>query len=449
MHIHFIAIGGSIMHQLAIALHQKGYHITGSDDDIFDPARSQLAAHQLLPSVLGWHPNKITTDTHAVIVGMHAKADNPELLAAQALDVPIYSYPQYIYEQNKDKKRVVIGGSHGKTTITAMIMHSLRYWQYDFDYLVGAKLKGFDSSVRLTNKAPIIIIEGDEYLSSPIHRTPKFHHYIPNIALLTGIAWDHINVFPTFETYKTQFSLFTQTILPNQTLIFNEEDAHVQEVANTATHLHRIPYRTPNYRKTPNGWVLQEEAGETPLQIFGEHNMQNLMGAKAVCEQLGLTSEQFLEAIQQFTGASRRLELWINQEKNQYTVYRDFAHAPSKVKATTKAVKNAYPKRTFIACLELHTYSSLNKDFLPQYHQTLEPANEAIVFFNAHTFAIKKLPLLTKQEVGKIFDHPNLTVLTSKEALHQHLKQIDRQHTVCLFMSSGHFGGKLEEIVMI
>ncbi len=437
MKVHFIAMGGSIMHQLAIALHQKGYQVTGSDDEIYNPARANLEKHGLLPTTEGWNIKNITPDLEAVILGMHARNDNPELLEAQKLNIPIYSYPAYIYEQSKDKKRVVIAGSHGKTTITAMIMHVLRYWQRDFDYLVGASLEGFDSSVKITKDAPIMIIEGDEYLSSPLHRHPKIHYYFPNIALLSGIAWDHINVFPTFDNYVEQFHIFANKMEEESVLIYNREDKLVEDVANKATHLQKKAYQTPTFHVRNAQFVLQHEGEDFPLQIFGRHNLQNMEGARLICSELDIRTKDFFEAIQSFKGAARRLELVAEGEHS--SVYRDFAHAPSKVEATTHAMNQLHEERELIACFELHTYSSLNRDFLPQYKGTLKAAKHAVVFFNDHTFAIKKLPKLSKKEVSEAFGHPNLQVFTTKNELIAYLKSINYTDKDLLLMSSGTF----------
>ncbi len=440
-HIHFIAIGGSIMHQLAIALHQKGYQITGSDDEIFDPAKSNLFKHGLLPETIGWFPNKLTSETEGVILGMHARKDNPELLAAQSMNIPIYSFPEYIYEQSKNKKRVVVSGSHGKTTITSMLMHVLKYWQYDFDYLVGAALEGFPYSVRITENAPLIIIEGDEYLSSPLHRIPKIHFYQPHIALMSGIAWDHMNVFPTFDNYLSQFQKFVDGIENGNTFIYNQEDKYVNELGKNAEHLTTKAYQTPDFGIIEQQYFVKSPTAKQmiPLQIFGNHNLQNMEGARLVCNELGISNEQFYEAIQQFKGAARRLELVA--EGKETIIYKDFAHAPSKVQATTQAMKDRQPDRKLVACLELHTYSSLNKDFLPNYRHTLQAADHAIVFFKEHTLAIKKLPPLSIEEVHQTFDHPNLQVFTQSDALIAELNNINWSQTNLLFMSSGNFGG--------
>lgn len=425
------------MHQLAIALHQKNYKVTGSDDEIYNPARANLEKHGLLPTIEGWNEANITADLDAVILGMHARNDNPELLKAKQLSIPIFSYPAYIYEQSKDKKRVAIAGSHGKTTITAMVMHVLRYWKQDFDYLVGASLEGFDSSVKITEDAPIMVIEGDEYLSSPIHRHPKIHYYFPNVALLSGIAWDHINVFPTFENYVEQFHIFANKMETNGVLIYNREDALVAEVAERAKHLQTKAYQTPTFYVKNAQFVVQHKGSDFPLQIFGRHNLQNMEGARLICEELDITSNDFFEAVQSFKGAARRLELLA--EGKSSSIYRDFAHAPSKVQATTHAMNQLHEERELIACFELHTYSSLNRDFLPQYKDTLNAAKHAVVFFNDHTFAIKKLPKLSKEEVAAAFGHPNLQVFTEKNELIAYLNSINYTHKDLLLMSSGTF----------
>lgn len=426
------------MHQLAIALKQKGHHVTGSDDEIFDPARTHLQQNQLMPEQLGWFPNKIQ-QLDAVVLGMHAKPDNPELLQAQKQNIPIYSYPEYIYNQSKQKKRIVIAGSHGKTTTTAMIMHVLKQCQIDFDYLVGAKLEGFQQTVKITN-APIIIIEGDEYLASPIHQKPKIHYYKPHIAVLTGIDWDHINVFPTLEQYVQQFEIFVQQhIETNGTLIFNPTDNTVAQIAQNAKHLTIIPYQTTQY-STENGNIrVWDGEKNISLQIFGQHNQQNMEAAHQVCQTLGINSSNFYNAMQSFKGAAKRLELFIQNE--HFTVFKDFAHAPSKVKASTKALKKQNNNRQLIACLELHTYSSLNINFLPQYQNTLDDADIALVLFDPHALSIKKLPDLDTNAVKKAFNNPKLIVFDHPDKLEKHLKTLNFANTNVLLMSSGNFGG--------
>ena len=363
MKIHFIAIGGSAMHNLALALYQKGYQITGSDDTIHDPSKSRLKAKGLLPEEFGWFEEKITSDIDAVILGMHAKEDNPELLKAQELGLKIYSYPEFLYEQSKHKTRVVIGGSHGKTTITSMILHVLNYHDREVDYMVGAQLEGFDTMVHLTEDNEFIVLEGDEYLSSPIDRRPKFHLYQPNIALISGIAWDHINVFPTFENYVEQFSIFTDSLVNGGIMVYNEEDQEVKKVVEeSANSIKKYPYETPDFFIEDGVTYLNTPEGELPLEVFGNHNLQNIAGAKWICQHMGIDEEDFYEAIASFGGASKRLEKIA--ESKSTVAFKDFAHSPSKVKATTQAVKNQFGNRKLIACLELHTYSSLNKDFL-------------------------------------------------------------------------------------
>ncbi|MBL4668343.1 MAG: peptidoglycan synthetase, partial [Flavobacteriales bacterium] len=381
MRVHFIAIGGSAMHNLAIALHKKGFNVTGSDDEIFEPSKGRIAKHGLLPNKFGWDENRITTELDAVILGMHARIDNPELLKAQELGVKVYSYPEYIYEQSKDKIRVVIGGSHGKTSITSMVLHVLEKCNKKFDYMVGAQLEGFDTMVEITD-AKIIILEGDEYLSSPIDRRPKFHLYHPNIALISGIAWDHINVFPTFENYVEQFSEFIKLIEKDGKLIYCKADAEVNKIALMTSNpdIDRIGYQTPDNVINNGITSVLVEGNEIPLQIFGDHNLQNLNGARLICNELKINDNQFYEAIQDFKGASKRLELIAATDNT--AIYKDFAHSPSKLKATTQAVKKQYPNRELIACMELHTFSSLNKEFLQEYKNSMSSADEAYVYYS-------------------------------------------------------------------
>ena len=426
------------MHQLAITLKNKGYIITGSDDEIYNPSRSTLKEHNLLPKKMGWHPNKINSSLDCVILGMHARKDNPELLKAKELGIKIYSYPHFIAEYAEKKKRVVIAGSHGKTSITAAIMHVLKYWQKDFDFLVGARLKGFEGSVKLTD-APIIIMEGDEYLSSPIHPAPKIHYYYPQLALLSGIAWDHMNVFPSFEFYKNQFEKFLDLMPINSTLIYNYEDKNVNEIVQNTKHINTKLYGTPDFNQEAGVCNILVDKKHIPLKIFGKHNMQNLMGAQKVCEELGISKKRFFKAIQSFEGASKRLDV-LKKTKNN-SIYRDFAHAPSKVKATTDAVKSAYPKRKLLAVFELHTYSSLNKKFLPQYKSTMQAADKAVVFFNEHSLKIKKLPALSIKDVKDAFKRKDLVVLNSKEELATFLQKQNWDNYNLLMMSSGTFGG--------
>ncbi|MCF6181158.1 Mur ligase family protein [Lutibacter sp.] len=450
MNIHFIAIGGSAMHNLALALVEKGYHITGSDDAIFEPSKSRLNAKGLLPKELGWYPNKITKDLDVIILGMHAKADNLELLKAKELGIKIYSYPEFLYEQSKNKTRVVIGGSHGKTTITAMILHVLNYHNIQVDYMVGAQLEGFNTMVHLTKENEFIVLEGDEYLTSPIDLRPKFHLYKPNIALISGIAWDHINVFPTFENYVEQFSEFIKTITNGGILVYNEEDAEVKKiVAQAENSIKKYPYNTPNYTIKNGITYLETALGEMPLEIFGKHNLQNMAGAKWICQHMGVDEDKFYEAISTFKGASKRLEKII---KNEFTVvFKDFAHSPSKVKATTNAVKNQYKNRNLLACLELHTYSSLNTEFLSEYKGALDNADTAVVFYSPHALEIKKLEKISSAQIKKAFERDDLIVYTNPTEFRDFLFSQNFRNTALLLMSSGDYGGlnfnKLEQVI--
>ncbi len=441
MQVHFIAIGGSVMHNLAIALHRKGYQITGSDDEIYDPARTRLQKLGLLPAEIGWFPEKIHSNLDAVILGMHARKDNPELARAQELGLAIYSYPEYIYQQSLDKQRVVIAGSHGKTTITSMVLHALRVNQRQFDYLVGAQLDGFETMVKLSDEAPLIVVEGDEYPASPTDLAPKFLHYHPHIALISGIAWDHYNVFPTWESYVKQFEQLADSLPKSGVLIFDETDDMLDVIGkNERVDIRPVPYEV-HAHKIVNGqtFLTTTNYGDVPLLVFGEHNMKNISGALAVCEELGLTTEQFYRAIQTFKGASNRME---TLGKNEHAaVFKDFAHAPSKVEATTKAAKSQFPERELIACVELHTFSSLNKDFIGQYAHKLDAADTAIVYYNPHTLTHKRLAPIEPSDVKAAFKLERLEVFTDVEALQQFLRSQSWQNANLLMMSSGTFGG--------
>ena len=442
MRVHLIAIGGSAMHNMALALHEKGFKVTGSDDEINEPSKTRLKNAGILPKEIGWFPEKITSDIDAVILGMHAREDNPELIKAKELGLKVYSYPEYIYEATKDKTRVVIGGSHGKTTITAMILHVLNFHKIDTDYLVGAQLEGFNTMVKLTKEAPIAIIEGDEYLASPIDRRPKFHLYKPNVAILSGIAWDHINVFPTFENYVKQFEIFVNLIETNGSLIYCNEDLELQKVAansGLSNNIEKIPYSIPKHRIDNGITYIEESEKEIPLQIFGNHNLMNLNGAHLVCNKLGLTDTQFYEAIQSFKGAAKRLELV--SKTDSFAFYKDFAHSPSKLKATTQATKQQFTNRKILACMELHTFSSLNETFLAEYDGAMNDADEAIVYFNPHTIAHKKLKPITEEQVLNYFNRKDLKVFTDSNILVTYLKTKSLKNHVLLMMSSGNFDG--------
>ena len=440
MNIHFIAIGGSAMHNLAIALHNKGYQVTGSDDTIHDPSKSRLEKKGLLPEAFGWFPEKITSDLDVIILGMHAKKDNPELLKAQDMGLKIYSYPEFLYEQSKDKTRVVIGGSHGKTTITSMILHVLAYHDREVDYMVGAQLEGFETMVHLTTENEFMVLEGDEYLSSPIDRRPKFHLYKPNIALLSGIAWDHINVFPTFEGYVEQFRIFTDSLTNGGIMVYNEEDAIVKEVVESSTHpIKKYPYNTPAYEIEDGITAIDTPDGMMPLEIFGDHNLQNLAGAKWICQHMGIDEDDFYEAIASFTGASKRLEKIA--ESSETVIFKDFAHSPSKVKATTEAVKKQYAQREVIACLELHTYSSLNAEFLSEYQGALDKADKAVVFYSPHAVKIKQLDEVTTAQIGAAFGREDLIIFTNPSEFKAFLFGQNLEQTAVILMSSGNYGG--------
>ncbi|MTE27980.1 UDP-N-acetylmuramate--L-alanine ligase [Winogradskyella ouciana] len=440
MNVHFIAIGGAAMHNLAIALHNKGYKVTGSDDTIFDPSKSRLEAKGLLPETFGWYPEKITSDLDAIVLGMHAKADNPELLKAQELGLKIYSYPEFLYEQAKHKTRVVIGGSHGKTTITSMILHVMHYHDKDVDYMVGAQLEGFDVMVKLTEDNDFMVLEGDEYLSSPIDMRPKFHLYKPNIALLSGIAWDHINVFPTYENYVEQFKIFVDSIVTGGSINYNEEDEEVKRVVEASENqIRKIAYQTPEYTVENGETLLETPEGPMPIEVFGAHNLNNLAGAKWICQHMGIDEDDFYEAISTFKGASKRLEKIAETSKS--VAYKDFAHSPSKVEATTKAVKEQYSDRTLVACLELHTYSSLNAEFLKEYKGALDAADVAVVFYSPHAVEIKKLEEVTKQQIANAFERDDLIIYTNPEEFKDFLFSQNFDNKSLLLMSSGNYGG--------
>ena len=439
------------MHNLAIALCQKGITVTGSDDEIFDPAKSRLEKYGLLPESFGWHPERITPDLDAVVLGMHARIDNPELLRAQELGLKIYSYPEYLYEQSKDKLRIVIGGSHGKTTTTAMILHVLAKCGIEADYMVGAQLKGFEVMVRLSHTAKVMVIEGDEYLTSPIDRRPKFHLYKPNVAIITGIEWDHINVFPTFDIYREQFSKFIDLIEPDGTLIYCDEDKEVHRVAveNQRIDIQKLPYVCPEHR-VENGITY---IGNTALQVFGHHNLLNLTAARLACRQVGVTDEQFDEAIASFEGASKRLELVKKSDSSRdrmgatghfdCAVYKDFAHAPSKLRATIHAMREQYPDRRLVACMELHTFSSLTQEFLQQYKDAMDEADVRYVYYSKHALQLKKLPDLHPEEVREAFGG-DVEVFTDSKKMVDNVISLFRNNDKpanLLMMSSGNFDG--------
>jgi UDP-N-acetylmuramate: L-alanyl-gamma-D-glutamyl-meso-diaminopimelate ligase len=440
MKVHFIAIGGAVMHNLAISLHKKGYIVTGSDDEIFEPSRSRLAYSGLLPVKDGWDISRITSELDVIILGMHAKPDNPELIKAKELGIRIMSFPEYIYDQTKNKKRIVVAGSHGKTTTTAMIMHVLKHSGRKFDYMVGSSIEGYETMVSLTDDSSIAVLEGDEYLTSPIDRRPKFHLYHPDIAIINGIAWDHMNVFPTYDNYFEQFKIFADTISPEGTLIYFGGDSEAKKIADLSRKdIKKIPYKTHGYFLNKKGFFAATHNRVVELKIFGEHNMVNLSAAKEACMEIGVNEDEFYTAIATFEGTSRRLQK-IDENENGI-VYLDFAHAPSKVKASVEAVAERYPERTIIACLELHTFSSLNSDFLPQYQGTLNKASLAFVFFNPHAIQLKKLPPLTNELVKETFGNSTITVFSNSKELFSRIKELKTNKPVFLLMSSGDFDG--------
>ncbi len=438
MRIHFIATGGTIMHNLAIDAHLKGNQVTGSDDEIFDPASARLQKYGLLPKEFGWFPEKITEDLDQVIVGMHARSDNPELLKAQALNLKIYSFPEYIYEQSEDKQRVVIAGSHGKTTITAMIMHVLNYYHRKFDYLVGAAPEGFEQNIRLSNDSPVIILEGDEYLSAPFDPTPKFLHYRHHIGVISGIAWDHINVFPTFDDYIEPFEQFADNTPKAGALILSQDDSLTSVIgAKDREDVTQISYQAIPHKVIDGQTYLTTKEQKLALQIFGEHNMRNISAALQVCKRIGIKDNDFYQAISSFKGAARRLEKVADYQ--DFVFFKDFAHAPSKLMATTTAVKKQFIDRKLVACLELHSYSSLNKAFLAQYQGTFNAADRAFIYFNPQNLTQKRLDTLDKAEISKAFEHDNLTVIEEIDELKQELFKINWSNKNLLMMSSGNF----------
>ena len=428
------------MHNLAIALHLKGDEVSGSDDAIFDPSLSRLKKYGLLPETMGWFPEKLDQQLDAIILGMHAKPNNPELMYAQELGLKIYSYPEYIFEQSKNKTRVVIGGSHGKTTITAMILHVLHYHNKGVDFMVGAQLEGFEVMVQLTNHNDFILLEGDEYLSSPIDRRPKFHWYRPNVALISGIAWDHINVFPTFDSYVEQFRLFIDTMVPGGSLIYNAEDEVLtQLVEQSEQPIRKLPYVTSDYSIENGQTLLQTSEGLMPIELFGAHNLSNLSGAKWICQQMGIDEDDFFEAVASFKGASKRLERLAISSNG--LIFKDFAHAPSKVAATTQAVRDQFSSHHFVACLELHTFSSLNPNFIDEYAGALDPADLAIVYYTPQAVALKGLEVLSEAQIEAAFKRDDLVIFTDPIALSDFLLGLNQKPLALLMMSSGNYGG--------
>ncbi|MGC9332394.1 MAG: UDP-N-acetylmuramate--L-alanine ligase [Bacteroidales bacterium] len=439
MNIHFIAIGGAVMHNLAIALKKQGHHVSGSDDEIFEPSKSRLKIHGILPEQPGWHPDNITKDVDAVILGMHARKDNPELIRAMQLGINIHSFPEFLYEQTKNKKRIVIAGSHGKTTITSMVMHVLKKQKMNFDYMVGAQIEGFNTMVGLSDDTDIAIFEGDEYLSSPLDKKPKILWYKPHAAVITGIAWDHANVFPTENTYINQFKTFINSIPDGGKLFYYKNDAILKNISDSNPDIQSIGYEAVNYENINGTMMVKTEYGDFPMSVFGDHNAQNIEASKLLCAEAGVDDRQFYIAIQDFKGAARRMQL-LAENKNT-SVYLDFAHAPSKVKATTKAMKARYPKRKLVACLELHTFSSLNQQFLPQYAGTLSEADHAFVYFNPRVVKHKNLPEINKKFVKQAFDS-DIMVFTDADQMMNKLLNVAEKNCTVLIMTSGNLDGR-------
>ncbi|MCR9153788.1 MAG: Mur ligase family protein [Bacteroidetes bacterium] len=440
MKIHLIAIGGSAMHNLALALQEQGHQVSGSDDEIFEPSKTRLAKKGLLPDTIGWDASRIHDDLDIVVLGMHARKDNPELKKALELNLSVYSYPEFLYESSKDKTRVVITGSHGKTTITSMILHVLNFHDRDCDFMVGAQLEGFETMVRLSDHNEFMLIEGDEYLSSPLDPRPKFVHYRPNIALLSGIAWDHYNVFPAYEQYRHQFELLLDYIEPGGQIIYNKDDTEVEHLIEEAKQeIKKFPYHTPSYHVENQRFVLNTIEGDLELNVFGAHNMNNLEGARWVCSQMGITDEEFYEAIVAFEGASKRMEPLV--EKEGFKVYRDFAHAPSKVKASMHGCRETFANQKIMAILELHTFSSLNLEFIKQYAGSMDPADTAVIYFNPEVVAHKKLPKLDSLSVQEAFGNDSILVVQSSDELAQLVKAQEKNHDILVLMSSGNFDG--------
>lgn len=438
MRIHFIAVGGSAMHNLAIALHLKGYDVTGSDDHIFEPSKSRLNKHGLLPDDFGWDASRISDDLDFVILGMHAKVDNPELIESQNRNLKIVSYPEFIYEMSKNKTRVVIGGSHGKTSITAMVLHVLNQNGREVDFMVGAQLEGFETMVHLTDENDFILLEGDEYLSSPIDRRPKFHLYKPNIALLSGISWDHINVFPTKEIYLKQFELFLETMVSGGVLVYNKLDSQVNQISiDCKRPIRKLEYTMPDYYIDNGISFLRTDEGDLPLKIFGDYNLSNLSGAKLICQLMGVQEEEFNNSISSFKGADKRLEsILVMKDRN---VFKDFAHSPSKVIATVKALKNQYQNRKLIALLELHTFSSLNKEFIVEYKDSLKSADIAVLFYDPKAIKNKGLSEIDDKMIKKAFNDNKLIVFSNSGQLSDFLLSQSYVNANLLIMSSGNY----------
>lgn len=442
MRVHFIAIGGSVMHNLAVNLADQGHQVTGSDDQIVEPSKSRLQKVGLLPEKLGWFPEKITEDLDAIILGMHAAADNPEVKRAEELGIKIYSYPEFVYQQSEDKIRVVIAGTYGKTTITSMVMHVLKKLNREFDYLVGAQLEGFGSLVKLTAHSPVIIIEGDEYYASALDYQSKFLYYKPNIALISGVEWDSFRTHIEEERYYDQFRSFITTIVPRGTLIYNKDSKHLVDIVEETKEckINRHGYKMPEY--TINKGVTYLDLGETkiPLKVFGKHNLSNIMGAYTVCEWLGVKRDEFYEAIQDFKSSIRYLEFVAGTDTS--VVYQDFAHSPAKLRSSIHAIKEQFPYQALVTIIELNAYDVIEDDKFYAYENTMQGSDHAVAFVNLEN--VKNLNINVtdlEAKLEKVFNHPSFRVITSVAVLGDFLESFKSNGHNLLFMSSNSHSG--------
>ncbi len=437
--VHLIAIGGSIMHNLALALDSQGFMLSGSDDQIFEPARTRLKNRGICPEKEGWFSEKINTDLSFVVLGMHAKPDNPELVKALELGVKVYSFPELVAEMYSNSTRIVVAGSHGKTTTTSMMMHVFKALGKQFDYLVGAQLEGFDVMVAL-DKKEYSIIEGDEYLSSCLDPRPKFMHYSPQIAIITGIAWDHYNVFPTFDSYKNAFVQLIQSMKEGSLLLWYEGDSDLAElVGEYAQHLKTIAYKESEFVIQGNKCYLISEEACYSLEVFGRHNLQNMNSVIKVCEYLNFNSIDVCTSLSTFKGAAKRMQLL--QNNGDLIIYQDFAHAPSKVKATINALRETYPYHHLHCFLELHTYSSLNKNFLPQYYSTVNECDEITIYFDPKALEIKRMEALDLQFIKDSFGRQNMNVIDNPAELKVQMDIARKGRGLLVFLGSGNWAG--------
>lgn len=442
MRIHFIAIGGAIMHNLAIDLHKNGHTISGSDDQIFEPSFSKLKKYSLMPKNLGWNADFITDEIDLIILGMHAKEDNLELKKALELGLKIQSFPEFVASQITDKKRVAIAGSHGKTSTTAMLMHILKDNNFEFDYLVGSELPGYESMVKLSN-APLIVIEADEYLSSKLDQRPKFLWYKPQLSVITGIAWDHINVFPTFELYKKAFTDFIDSHQADSSIFFYQFDEELSKIINNSTYKCRPYTELTAKNQGQYSIVLDNNEEEYYFPFFGNHFLQNASAAIHLAMELGLNQKDIYKALESFPGSAKRLELvWAN---DQLFIYRDFAHSPSKVMATIKAFSRQFKDYQVFFVFEPHTFSSQQIDFIQHYNKCFEDLN-AYIFMDKKAFALKNKPMLSGPDIENAFG--TNSILNSATELMKEIRKSSQKSkkTVWVLMSSGNMGGFFQEI---